>query len=173
MLPSLGFAQQCNEWLALLIGQVYWAKDIIFLVNEHDLIGMQAWLEGYHHTNITGAPLLLAHSYDPTSRSHRGLSLRRDGVVASPRPRRCHPGGIVPGAQQWRGDQPGHRVRGAERAAAQPGPRQPLLRFLSKVRRPLHIPGQGRKAAKCIICTFYTLCNLEIVFSWKCTHVIL
>ncbi|XP_051944432.1 glycosylphosphatidylinositol anchor attachment 1 protein isoform X1 [Hippocampus zosterae] len=34
--------------------QVYWAKDIIFLVNEHDLIGMQAWLEGYHHTNITG-----------------------------------------------------------------------------------------------------------------------
>uniref|UniRef100_A0A673HL76 GPI-anchor transamidase component GPAA1 n=1 Tax=Sinocyclocheilus rhinocerous TaxID=307959 RepID=A0A673HL76_9TELE len=34
--------------------QIYWAKDIIFLVNEHDLIGMQAWLEGYHHTNITG-----------------------------------------------------------------------------------------------------------------------
>ncbi|TSR16016.1 Glycosylphosphatidylinositol anchor attachment 1 protein [Bagarius yarrelli] len=33
---------------------IYWAKDIIFLVNEHDLIGMQAWLEGYHHTNITG-----------------------------------------------------------------------------------------------------------------------
>jgi len=36
------------------IGQIYWAKDIIFLVNEHDLIGMQAWLEGYHHTNTTG-----------------------------------------------------------------------------------------------------------------------
>uniref|UniRef100_A0A673K4V3 GPI-anchor transamidase component GPAA1 n=1 Tax=Sinocyclocheilus rhinocerous TaxID=307959 RepID=A0A673K4V3_9TELE len=34
--------------------QIFWAKDIIFLVNEHDLIGMQAWLEGYHHTNITG-----------------------------------------------------------------------------------------------------------------------
>ncbi|XP_077580631.1 GPI-anchor transamidase component GPAA1 isoform X2 [Stigmatopora nigra] len=34
--------------------QVFWAKDIIFLVNEHDLIGMQAWLEGYHHTNTTG-----------------------------------------------------------------------------------------------------------------------
>ncbi|TRY54181.1 hypothetical protein DNTS_030455 [Danionella cerebrum] len=33
--------------------QMFWAKDIIFLVNEHDLIGMQAWLEGYHHTNIT------------------------------------------------------------------------------------------------------------------------
>ncbi|XP_042625252.1 glycosylphosphatidylinositol anchor attachment 1 protein-like isoform X1 [Cyprinus carpio] len=34
--------------------QVYWAKDIIFLVNEHDLMGTQAWLEAYHHTNITG-----------------------------------------------------------------------------------------------------------------------
>ncbi|KPP62569.1 glycosylphosphatidylinositol anchor attachment 1 protein-like [Scleropages formosus] len=36
------------------VSQMYWAKDIIFLVNEHDLIGMQAWLEGYHHTNTTG-----------------------------------------------------------------------------------------------------------------------
>lgn len=36
------------------IDQIFWAKDIIFLVNEHDLIGMQAWLEGYHHTNTTG-----------------------------------------------------------------------------------------------------------------------
>lgn len=50
-----------NQAVGLLLGlaqyfrnQVYWAKDIIFLVNEYDLIGMQAWLEGYHHTNITG-----------------------------------------------------------------------------------------------------------------------
>lgn len=42
----------CLLWLPP--GQIYWAKDIIFLVNEHDLIGMQAWLEGYHHTNTTG-----------------------------------------------------------------------------------------------------------------------
>ncbi|KAM8838895.1 glycosylphosphatidylinositol anchor attachment 1 protein [Synchiropus picturatus] len=35
-------------------GQVFWAKDLIFLVHEHDLLGMQAWLEGYHHTNSTG-----------------------------------------------------------------------------------------------------------------------
>lgn len=40
--------------LFLPTGQIFWAKDIIFLVNEHDLIGMQAWLEGYHHTNTTG-----------------------------------------------------------------------------------------------------------------------
>ncbi|XP_030631358.1 glycosylphosphatidylinositol anchor attachment 1 protein [Chanos chanos] len=50
-----------NQAVGLLLGlaqyfrsQIYWAKDVIFLVNEHDLIGMQAWLEGYHHTNITG-----------------------------------------------------------------------------------------------------------------------
>uniref|UniRef100_A0A8D0CK72 GPI-anchor transamidase component GPAA1 n=1 Tax=Scleropages formosus TaxID=113540 RepID=A0A8D0CK72_SCLFO len=50
-----------NQAVGLLLGlaqyfrgQMYWAKDIIFLVNEHDLIGMQAWLEGYHHTNTTG-----------------------------------------------------------------------------------------------------------------------
>uniref|UniRef100_A0A1A8MFZ3 GPI-anchor transamidase component GPAA1 n=1 Tax=Nothobranchius pienaari TaxID=704102 RepID=A0A1A8MFZ3_9TELE len=50
-----------NQAVGLLLGlahyfrnQVFWAKDIIFLVNEHDLIGMQAWLEGYHHTNTTG-----------------------------------------------------------------------------------------------------------------------
>uniref|UniRef100_A0A3P8S228 GPI-anchor transamidase component GPAA1 n=1 Tax=Amphiprion percula TaxID=161767 RepID=A0A3P8S228_AMPPE len=50
-----------NQAVGLLLGlaqyfrnQIYWAKDIIFLVNDHDLIGMQAWLEGYHHTNTTG-----------------------------------------------------------------------------------------------------------------------
>ncbi|NXY87309.1 GPAA1 protein, partial [Alcedo cyanopectus] len=34
-------------------GQIYWAKDIIFLVNEHDLLGMEAWLESYHDVNLT------------------------------------------------------------------------------------------------------------------------
>ncbi|RXM29652.1 Glycosylphosphatidylinositol anchor attachment 1 protein [Acipenser ruthenus] len=34
--------------------QIYWAKDIIFLVNEHDLIGTEAWLEAYHDVNMTG-----------------------------------------------------------------------------------------------------------------------
>lgn len=50
-----------NQAVGILLGlaqffrsQIFWAKDIIFLVNEHDLIGMQAWLEGYHHTNTTG-----------------------------------------------------------------------------------------------------------------------
>ncbi|NXT17343.1 GPAA1 protein, partial [Syrrhaptes paradoxus] len=34
-------------------GQIYWAKDIVFLVNEHDLLGMEAWLEAYHDVNLT------------------------------------------------------------------------------------------------------------------------
>ncbi|XP_044514289.1 glycosylphosphatidylinositol anchor attachment 1 protein isoform X2 [Gracilinanus agilis] len=34
--------------------QIYWAKDIIFLVTEHDLLGTEAWLEAYHDVNITG-----------------------------------------------------------------------------------------------------------------------
>ncbi|MBN3271783.1 GPAA1 protein, partial [Polyodon spathula] len=29
-------------------------KDIIFLVNEHDLIGTEAWLEAYHDVSMTG-----------------------------------------------------------------------------------------------------------------------
>ncbi|XP_023934325.1 glycosylphosphatidylinositol anchor attachment 1 protein [Bicyclus anynana] len=28
--------------------QNYWAKDIIFLITEHEQLGMQAWLEAYH-----------------------------------------------------------------------------------------------------------------------------
>ncbi|XP_062424568.1 glycosylphosphatidylinositol anchor attachment 1 protein [Rhea pennata] len=52
--------QQNNQAVGLMLalasyfrGQIYWAKDIIFLVNEHDLLGMEAWLEAYHDINIT------------------------------------------------------------------------------------------------------------------------
>ncbi|XP_054287741.1 glycosylphosphatidylinositol anchor attachment 1 protein-like [Macrosteles quadrilineatus] len=34
--------------------QKYWAKDIIFLVTEHEQLGIQAWLEAYHDTPSTG-----------------------------------------------------------------------------------------------------------------------
>ncbi|XP_058793026.1 glycosylphosphatidylinositol anchor attachment 1 protein [Phymastichus coffea] len=37
----LAFAQFCRK-------QKYWAKDIIFLVTEHEQLGMQAWLDAYH-----------------------------------------------------------------------------------------------------------------------------
>jgi len=39
----LGLAKSFRE-------RTYWAKDIIFLIAEDDLIGMQAWLSAYHHT---------------------------------------------------------------------------------------------------------------------------
>ncbi|VVC40320.1 Hypothetical protein CINCED_3A025613 [Cinara cedri] len=37
---------------------MYWAKDIIFLVTEHEQLGMQAWLEAYHGT-CCGSPGVL------------------------------------------------------------------------------------------------------------------
>ncbi|XP_053596120.1 glycosylphosphatidylinositol anchor attachment 1 protein [Microplitis demolitor] len=37
----LAFAKFCRK-------QKYWAKDIIFLVTEHEQLGMQAWLDAYH-----------------------------------------------------------------------------------------------------------------------------
>ncbi|KAI4469274.1 glycosylphosphatidylinositol anchor attachment 1 protein [Holotrichia oblita] len=37
----LAFAKFANK-------EKYWAKDIIFLVTEHEQLGMQAWLEAYH-----------------------------------------------------------------------------------------------------------------------------
>jgi len=38
--------------------QMHWAKDIIFLVTEHEQLGMQAWLEAYHGT-CCGSPGVL------------------------------------------------------------------------------------------------------------------
>jgi len=35
--------------------QNYWAKDIVFLITEHEMLGMQAWLEAYHQTS-SGMP---------------------------------------------------------------------------------------------------------------------
>lgn len=40
--------------------QKYWAKDIIFLVTEHEQLGVQAWLEAYHRTSC-GHPGVLEH----------------------------------------------------------------------------------------------------------------
>ena len=31
--------------------QKYWAKDIIFLITQHEQLGIQAWLEAYHRTS--------------------------------------------------------------------------------------------------------------------------
>ncbi|XP_076247523.1 glycosylphosphatidylinositol anchor attachment 1 [Calliopsis andreniformis] len=37
----LAFAKFCRK-------QTYWAKDIIFLITEHEQLGIQAWLDAYH-----------------------------------------------------------------------------------------------------------------------------
>lgn len=34
--------------------QIYWAKDIIFLITEHEFLGVQAWLEAYHGVQYGG-----------------------------------------------------------------------------------------------------------------------
>ncbi|KAG1710447.1 Glycosylphosphatidylinositol anchor attachment 1 protein [Nymphon striatum] len=39
------------------LDHTYWAKDIIFLITEHDQIGFQAWLDAYHHTDISNSVL--------------------------------------------------------------------------------------------------------------------
>uniref|UniRef100_T1J4Z4 Glycosylphosphatidylinositol anchor attachment 1 protein n=1 Tax=Strigamia maritima TaxID=126957 RepID=T1J4Z4_STRMM len=31
----------------------YWAKDIIFLITQHEQLGIQAWLDAYHQTDIS------------------------------------------------------------------------------------------------------------------------
>ena len=47
--------QSTDAGIALLLStakyfrsQIYWAKDIIFLITEHEFLGTQAWLEAYH-----------------------------------------------------------------------------------------------------------------------------
>jgi glycosylphosphatidylinositol transamidase len=41
--------------------QNYWAKDIIFLITQHEQLGMQAWLEAYHQVQTFCSPSGRAH----------------------------------------------------------------------------------------------------------------
>jgi len=34
--------------------KTYWAKDIVFLLTEHDVYGMKAWLQGYFEDEQSG-----------------------------------------------------------------------------------------------------------------------
>ena len=56
--PDLSFEPPTDVSVALLLTmakffrhQKYWAKDIIFLITQHEQLGMQAWLEAYHRTS--------------------------------------------------------------------------------------------------------------------------
>lgn len=44
----------------LFTEQKYWAKDIIFLVTEHEQLGMQAWLDAYHGVTSGQEGILVA-----------------------------------------------------------------------------------------------------------------
>jgi len=66
--------QTTDAGIALLLStakyfrsQIYWAKDIIFLITEHEFLGIQAWLEGYHGVSC-GTPGVL-HSGDLPARA--------------------------------------------------------------------------------------------------------
>lgn len=49
----LAFAKHANR-------QKYWSKDIIFLITEHEQLGVQAWLEAYHNV-VCGHRGILDH----------------------------------------------------------------------------------------------------------------
>jgi len=70
--PDLSFEPSTDVSVALLLTmakffrhQKYWAKDIIFLITQHEQLGMQAWLEAYHRTSCGyvnyGSPEVLDH----------------------------------------------------------------------------------------------------------------
>ena len=59
--------QSTDAGIALLLSaakffrsQIYWAKDIIFLITEHEFLGVQAWLEGYHGVSCGSEGVLRA-----------------------------------------------------------------------------------------------------------------
>ncbi|XP_066603061.1 glycosylphosphatidylinositol anchor attachment 1 protein isoform X2 [Prorops nasuta] len=53
----LAFARFCRK-------QKYWAKDIIFLVTEHEQLGMQAWLDAYHEVTSGQQGVLISGDLD-------------------------------------------------------------------------------------------------------------
>jgi len=70
--PDLSFEPPTDVSVAILLTmakffrhQKYWAKDIIFLITQHEQLGMQAWLEAYHRTSCGyvnyGNPQVLDH----------------------------------------------------------------------------------------------------------------
>jgi glycosylphosphatidylinositol transamidase len=64
--PSNSLEQSTDTSLAVMLAtakffrrQHYWAKDVIFLVTQHEQLGMQAWLEAYHQTSCGDGILVI------------------------------------------------------------------------------------------------------------------
>ncbi|OUM68335.1 hypothetical protein PIROE2DRAFT_3927 [Piromyces sp. E2] len=45
----------------MLIEQAYWAKDLIFVVYDHNTVGASAWLQAYHSLHDNGIDI----KYEP------------------------------------------------------------------------------------------------------------
>ena len=43
--------------------QNFWAKDIVFLITEHDSCGVEAWLGSYHGEPLKGTCVLIFHHF--------------------------------------------------------------------------------------------------------------
>lgn len=41
--------------------QLYWSKDIIFVITEHELVGLQAWLDAYHLVETSPGVIIPGH----------------------------------------------------------------------------------------------------------------
>lgn len=46
-----------------ILGNTYWSKDIILLVTDESVRGMQAWLDAYHGVNFGSKSSVLTASY--------------------------------------------------------------------------------------------------------------
>lgn len=58
--PPLSIFPNTSAGIAIMLAlarffrkHTYWAKDIIFLITEHEQLGMQAWLDAYHQSDVS------------------------------------------------------------------------------------------------------------------------
>lgn len=65
-LPGIALLLSLGRYFAR---QTYWAKDIIILVYEHELIGCQAWLQAYHSNPTLGRMSMTDESHDQVIRA--------------------------------------------------------------------------------------------------------
>lgn len=49
-----------NALKTWFIEQKYWAKDIVFLITEHEQLGIQAWLDAYHEVTSGNEGILVS-----------------------------------------------------------------------------------------------------------------
>uniref|UniRef100_A0A8C4QZ97 Glycosylphosphatidylinositol anchor attachment 1 n=1 Tax=Eptatretus burgeri TaxID=7764 RepID=A0A8C4QZ97_EPTBU len=77
--------------------QVYWAKDLIVLVTEHDLLGIQAWLGAYHGINLTSLGVRSSELGGYCGALQAAITLQLSSDVATSIDLQLHgPNGLLP-----------------------------------------------------------------------------